>query len=96
MNRIRISTILLAAALAMVIPAPLAAAHTCAAYDGCDAGSCVDGQNHSHTDYNYQPFRDEHCSSSANPSQPTGCSMLGIDDWPKKICDLVDEHFQVH
>lgn len=69
---------------------PTATAHTCAAYSGCDAETCVDGENHSHTDYNYWPFEDESCTSSADPKDPSGCEFLGLD-WPELVCDLVHE-----
>lgn len=63
---ITMALLLVVAALSIL---PTASAHDCAAYNGCDAGACTEGEDHNHKDYNYVE-RDETCSSKAEP-KPT-------------------------
>jgi hypothetical protein len=75
--------------MALLVAAP-ASAHTCAAYDGCDASACTEGEDHDHTDFNYFT-RDEHCASHAPPPPPPegSCKYNGIE-FPKKVCDIIE------
>ena len=80
-------TVLVAAASGAALTAPVASAHTCAAYDGCDASGCKDGEDHSHTDYNYWPKRDESCSSKKDP--PPGSCTFNDVELPGIVCRLL-------
>lgn len=84
-----LSVILAISAVGFALPS--AAAHTCKAYDGCDAGACKDGENHDHTDYNHFT-KDEHCSSTEKkPDPPKGsCEYFGVT-WPKVVCDIIEK-----
>ena len=75
------------AAASVAFLAPSASAHTCAAYDGCDAGACKDGEDHDHTDYNYVQ-KDEHCSSKKAP--PTGSCEYNDIELPGIVCELIE------
>lgn len=68
--------------------APLASAHTCAAHEGCDASSCPDGENHSHTDYN-AGIEDDTCSSTTETGD--GSCYYPTEDahLPPVVCDLL-------
>lgn len=85
-------TLALAASLlasAVALTAGSATAHTCAAYDGCDASACKDGEDHDHTDYNYVE-RDEYCKSTAKPpSDPESCEYFGLE-WPPLVCRVIE------
>lgn len=73
-----------------VLAGPTATAHTCAAYEGCDASNCPDGEDHDHTDKNYFAD-DEHCSSTSKPPRdPESCDYFGIT-WPPIICRIIEE-----
>lgn len=72
---------------------PVSSAHDCAAYDGCDAGACKDGENHDHTNYNVVG-QNEHCSSKEKtppppPRDPESCDYFG-QTWPPIVCNLIE------
>lgn len=64
--------------------APGAAAHDCADHENCDAGGCVDGEDHHHTDYNADT-EDGVCESKAPPNS---CKFLG-KSFAGKECTLI-------
>lgn len=78
MKRTLMTAMLVAASALTVLPQ--AAAHGCAASDGCDARSCVAGEDHDHTDYNtHGP--DEYCHSEVVHDDEPPCRtprVLGI------------------
>lgn len=79
--------VVLAAAVAWT--APTAAAHTCRDHFTCDSSSCVNGENHDHTDLNDPPHEDTNCTSKAS-DDPDNCEFLG-QTWPPLVCKLVGD-----
>lgn len=76
---------------------PSVSAHECESYDGkkCDPDGCKDGENHKHTHLRrWYEGDDESCTSSVTPNDPNGCSILGVDDWPEALCDILDENLR--
>jgi len=81
---------LLAAATALAVlgaAAPLATAHECESYAGCDADACIDGENHEHRDME-RVGEDETCRSYDEP--PRGPCQIGGKRFHQGFCDATD------
>lgn len=68
---------------------PLASAHTCEGYTGCDADGCKDGEDHKHTDKNWVG-EDEYCESHAVTEDPDACEYNNIE-FPPIVCRLIED-----
>lgn len=85
----------LCALLAIVALSSTASAHNCAAYDGCDAGACKEGEDHYHQDFNYWE-RDEHCESweeeeekdDDDDTPPDDACYIADKKFPPAICEV--------
>lgn len=63
-------------------------AHTCQSHDPteCNAGQCVEGENHEHTDFN-EDQEDSYCKSERDPYE---CKFFGRY-WPEETCKLLKD-----
>lgn len=70
---------------------PAARAHTCADHHNCPATGCKEGEDHSHRDYNDDPYEDGYCeSTSTPPPDPESCEYYGVRH-PPTVCKLLGE-----
>lgn len=65
---------------------PSASAHECADHDPakCNSGTCVEGEDHEHTDYN-DDQEDGYCKTTAEEGS---CKYYG-QTHPRVVCELL-------